>query len=84
MPRPKSSATGKTTEFRNDLETFRRRDREKFDEEIARVKAIYKRTGSIAKTSAELRIGKRTLERAIKDIQELAQAIESARVLLGR
>lgn len=84
MPRPKSSATGKVTEFRRDLDTYRQRDRDRFDAEIARVKEIYRRTKSIAKTSKELAIGKRTLERAIKDIAELSAAIDSVRVILGR
>lgn len=79
-----ATATGKVTGFRRDLDTYRLRDPERFATEIARVKEIYRRTKSIAKTAKELEIGKRTLERAARDIAELATAIESVRVLLGR
>lgn len=84
MPRPKGSATGKVTEFRRDLDTYRQRDRDRFDVEIERVKGIYRQTKSIAKTAKVLNVGKRTLERAMRDIAELAKAIEGVRVLLGR
>ncbi len=84
MPRPKKSSVGKVTDFRTDLDSFRRHDEKRFKEEIDRVRSIYMTTGSIKATAKKLEIGKRTLERAMSNITELADAIESARVLMGR
>jgi len=84
MPRPKATATGKVTAFRRNLDTWREEDRARFDSEIERVKEIYRRRKTITYTAQELKIGKRTLERAINDIAELGKAIDSVRALLGR
>ncbi len=84
MPRPKKSSVGKVTDFRTDLDSFRRNDKERFLAEVDRVRSIYMTTGSIKATAKKLDIGKRTLERALSNVSELAEAIDSARVLMGR
>ncbi len=84
MPRPFRPANGKVSEFRADLESLRRRDKEGFESEVERVKRIYQTTGSIKATAGQLRIGKRTLERAMLDVPELSKAIDNARILMGR
>ena len=93
MPRPKDKVTGKVTDFRTELDYLRSHPEVKsaedpevsgFDALLTKVKTIYKRTGSIAKTASALKVGKRTLERAIRDVAELSRAIESARVTMGR
>lgn len=84
MPRPKSSHTGKVTEFRTALDYLRQNNPEKFGELIEKVKAIYKTTGSIKATAGQLGVGKRTLERAMGDIAELRSAIDGARAIMGR
>ena len=84
MPRPKKASSGKVSEFRADLDSLKRRDREGFATEVERVKAIYETTGSIKATAKQLGVGKRTLERAMVDVPELGRAINSARVLMGR
>lgn len=84
MSRPMASATGKVTEFRNRLDYLRRENQELLTEEVSRVAGLYVEHGSIKRTAKALDIGKRTLERAIRDIPELSGAIESARVRMGR
>lgn len=84
MPRPMGTHTGKVTELRENLNVFRRSDVQRFEAEVQRIKSVYAVHGSIKATAAELKIGKRTLERAMRDIPELNEAIESVRVLSGR
>lgn len=83
MAKPKKGS-GKTSEWREDLNSFRRTDLTKFAAEVERVKQIYIRCGNVGQTAKELDIGKRTLERAMGDVPELQSAIDSARVMMGR
>lgn len=83
MARPQHG-TGKTTDWREDLNAFRRNDPEKFAAMVAEAKQFYETKGSVAETAKALKIGKRTFERAMSDIPELRSAIDSARVSYGR
>lgn len=84
MPRPKNSATGKVTEFRTGLDYLRRVDQDGLATEVGRVQGLYLELGSIKALAKELAVGKRTLERAIRDVPELRKAINDARVRMGR
>lgn len=86
MPRPKDCTTGKVTGFRSELDYLRTHPETIYTlkEACERVAAVYLDKGSIAKTAKGLGVGKRTLERAMRDIPELASEIETARVRMGR
>lgn len=86
MPRPSDCATGKVTGFRAELDYLRTHPETVYTlgEACKRVAALYLETGSIKATAKGLGVGKRTLERAIRDVPELATEIETARVRMGR
>lgn len=83
MPRPKE-ASGKTSVFREDLNSWRRNDAPRFVQEIARIKQLYILRGSVELVAKDLDIGKRTFDRAMNDIPELQSAIKEARQSMGR
>lgn len=83
MPSPQHG-TGKTSEWREDLNYLRRHDPGKYQEEIDRVKQIYARKQTVRDTADALKVGKRTFERAMLDFPELRKAIDSVRAGLGR
>ncbi len=93
MPRPMNTPTGKVTDTRAELDYLREHpeimspdhpERSVYQEVIDRVKAIYATEGSIKRTAKKLKIGKRTLERAMKDHPDLSNAIDSVRAMFGR
>lgn len=83
MTRP-NKGSGKTTEWREDLNALRRLDKGAFEAKIEQVKQLYQEHGSVGRVVVALGIGKRTFERAMLDIPELKRAVDSARTMFGR
>ncbi len=87
MPRPMNTVTGKVTDLRTELDYLREHPEIKSEDPevsayqaaIARVKGIYASERSIKKTAKVLKIGKRTLERAMVAHEALSVAISEVR-----
>ncbi len=82
MGRPKSTTTGKVSKLRQELDYLRGQaeQADQFNAAIARVVKVYEDVGSLRAAAKILCVSPRTLDRAIKEIPELALAMRSARL----
>lgn len=88
-----NTVTGKVTDVRAELDYLREHPEvmskehpeiTAYNAAVDRIKAIYAMEGTIKKAAKRLRIGKRTLERAMRDHPDVGRAIDAVRAACGR
>lgn len=75
MPRP-IKGLGQTSSIRSALSVPDEKIRNEY---ISKIASVYGETHDLTRTAQEFGTGRRTLERLIRDVPELAQAIETVR-----